>query len=382
MAPPETARGGFWKNWNHFVGIILALSGVEAIANSTGVMKLDPGSTEERPSVAKTATPAIIWVVAEVTLFTALLGLGMHALAGLEVDRGQVNAPGHPGVRDQMLRYLAEVFTGEQFGPAAGGVAGLIVATVFALLLLSAVNTAIVDLTAILFLMSRDGEMPRGFQILILNNFGVPNLGLIVATIIPALMVVAIPDVAGLADLYAVGVVGAIATNLGATSTDAKLDLLVWERVPMFCTFIIVLAIELTLFVNKPGARVFAGTIVAVGLLMHAIPRIVQKRAPPAAAEKRAPTQPLQSRPEFLKCAVCGSPIVCAVRGCGQTLEFAIEIAKGYGPAALHSICSRATHSQPGGFQSRLEGRPRGSLHFRVRKREGVWTPLFALLCS
>ena len=59
-------------------------------------MKLDPGSTEEHPSVTKTATPAIIWVVAEVTLFTALLGLGMHALAGLEVDGGQVNAPGHP----------------------------------------------------------------------------------------------------------------------------------------------------------------------------------------------------------------------------------------------------------------------------------------------
>jgi amino acid transporter len=196
-------EGGFWKNWNDFAGIVLALSGVEAIANSTGVMKLDPGSTERRPSVAKTATPAIISVVAEVTLFTPLLGLGMHALAGLEVDRGQVNAPGHPGVRDQMLRYLAEVFTGEQFGPAAGEVAGLIVATVFALLLLSAVNTAIVDLTAILFLMSRDGEMPREFQIL--NNFGVPNLGLIVATIIPALMVVAIPDVAGLGDLYAVG---------------------------------------------------------------------------------------------------------------------------------------------------------------------------------
>ena len=97
-------EGGFWKNWNDFVGIVLALSGVEAIANATGVMKLDPGSTEEHPSVTKTATPAIIWVVAEVTLFTALLGLGMHALAGLEVDRGQVNAPGHRGIRDQMLR--------------------------------------------------------------------------------------------------------------------------------------------------------------------------------------------------------------------------------------------------------------------------------------
>ncbi len=62
--------------------------------------------------------------------------------------------------------------------------------------------------------------MPREFQIL--NNFGVPNLGLIIATLIPALMVVAIPDVAGLGDLYAGGVVGAIATNLGATSTDPK----------------------------------------------------------------------------------------------------------------------------------------------------------------
>jgi amino acid transporter/nucleotide-binding universal stress UspA family protein len=320
-------EGGFWKNWNDFVGIVLALSGVEAIANSAGVMKLDPGSTEARPSVAKTATTAIISVVAEVTPFTALLGLGMHALAGLEVDRGQVNAPGHPGVRDQMLRYMAEVFTGEQFGPAAGDAAGLIVATVFALLLFSAVNTAIVDLTAILFLMSRDGEMPRHFQIL--NNFGVPNLGLIVATIIPALMVVAIPDVAGLGDLYAVGVVGAIATNLGATSTDTKLDLLLWERILMFCTFIIMLAIELSLFVDKSGARLFAGTIVAVGLLMHAIQRIGQKRAPLAAAEKRKPTQPPQSRPEFPKRAVSGSPIVCAVRGCGRTVEFAIEIAKG-----------------------------------------------------
>ena len=64
----------------------------------------------------------------------------MHALAGLAVERGQVNAPGHPGVRYQMLRYLAEVFTGEQFGPADGRVSGLIVATVFALLLFSAVK--------------------------------------------------------------------------------------------------------------------------------------------------------------------------------------------------------------------------------------------------
>src|SRR5438445_9621236 len=36
----QPLSGGFWKNWNGFVGVVLALSGVEAIANATGVMKL------------------------------------------------------------------------------------------------------------------------------------------------------------------------------------------------------------------------------------------------------------------------------------------------------------------------------------------------------
>jgi amino acid transporter/nucleotide-binding universal stress UspA family protein len=317
-------EGGFWKNWNNFVGMVLALSGVEAIANATSVMKLDPGSSDEHPSVTKTSTPAITWVMIEVTLFTALLGLGMHALGGLEVDHGEVNAPGHPGVRDQMLRYMAEVFTGEKFGPAVGNIAGLIVATAFALLLLSAVNTAIVDLVAILFLMSRDGELPGQLQIL--NSFGVPVLGLIVAAVIPAAMVVGIGDVADLADLYAVGVVGAIATNLGATSTDPTLNLSPWQRVLMFSTFIIMLAIELTLFVNKPGARVFAGTVVAAGLLLHALARMMQKRSPPATGEE--PEEMYQRRREFLEGMTSGPPIVCAVRERGGTLDFAIKIAQ------------------------------------------------------
>src|SRR5258706_13102247 len=59
----------FATNWKGFVGIVLALSGVEAIANSTGVMKLDPGSSLSRPSVSKTSTPAIIVVMVEVCLF-------------------------------------------------------------------------------------------------------------------------------------------------------------------------------------------------------------------------------------------------------------------------------------------------------------------------
>src|SRR3989440_9409218 len=52
--------------WVQFVGVILALSGVEAIANLTGVMKLDPGSTPERPSVARESLKAITPVAIEV----------------------------------------------------------------------------------------------------------------------------------------------------------------------------------------------------------------------------------------------------------------------------------------------------------------------------
>jgi amino acid transporter len=39
--------GKFQANWVAFVGVILALSGVEAIANLTGVMKLDPDASPE-----------------------------------------------------------------------------------------------------------------------------------------------------------------------------------------------------------------------------------------------------------------------------------------------------------------------------------------------
>ncbi|MBV8586002.1 MAG: amino acid permease, partial [Verrucomicrobia bacterium] len=265
----QPLHGGLLQNWNGFVAVVLALSGVEAIANATSVMKLNKGSTEDDPCVSETSNRAILWVMIEVCVFTALLGLGMCALGGLVVENGDVNAPGNPGVRDYMLKYMGQIFVGGVLGTPAGQIAGFIVSIVFGLLLMSAVNTAIVDLIAISFLMARDGEIPGPFEKL--NSFGVPTLGLVVATVVPTILVVAIKDVAGLADLYAVGVVGAIATNLGASSTDRKLGLATWERVLMFCTFIIMAAIEISLFIDKPNARLFALAILAVGLVLHGL---------------------------------------------------------------------------------------------------------------
>ena len=265
----QPLHGTFSQNWAGFVGIVLALSGVEAIANATGVMKLDPGSTDERPSVVKTSTPAILMVMIEVCVFTALLGLAMHALSGLQIVNGDVNAPGAEGVRDYMLRYMGQIFVGGALGPALGHAFGFVVSIVFAMLLLSAVNTAIVDLIMIQFLMSRDREVPAIFHRL--NKWGVPSAGMVLATLVPMSLVLLVKDMAGLADLYAVGVVGAIATNLGATATDRKLSIKSWERTLMFTTFVVMAAIEMSLLIDKPNARYFAVTILAVGLILRGL---------------------------------------------------------------------------------------------------------------
>src|SRR5260370_35611873 len=50
----QPLHAGLWQNWACFVRIVLALSGVEAIANATGVIRLDPGSSDEHPSAVQT----------------------------------------------------------------------------------------------------------------------------------------------------------------------------------------------------------------------------------------------------------------------------------------------------------------------------------------
>jgi amino acid transporter/nucleotide-binding universal stress UspA family protein len=322
----QPLQGTFSRNWAGFVGMVLALSGVEAIANATGVMKLDPGSTDEHPSVIRTSTPAILIVMIEVCVFTALLGLAMHALTGLQIANGDVNAPGAEGVRDYMLRYLGGAFVGGAIGVSFGHLFAVVVSLVFALLLLSAVNTAIVDLIAIQFLMARDRELPKIFQRL--NKWGVPGTGMLLATVVPMLLVVLVKDMAGLADLYAVGVVGAIATNLGATSTDRKLSIKSWERTLMFATFIVMAAIEFSLLIDKPNARYFAVTILAVGLILRGL--VQERRMKKEAAPLLPPSMPVQlttNEPAMAENAT-GEAILCAIRGPGRTLDFALREAR------------------------------------------------------
>jgi amino acid transporter/nucleotide-binding universal stress UspA family protein len=386
-------QGGLAANWPKFVSIVLALSGVEAVANSTGVMRLDKNSTLEKPSVSQTSTPAILWIMAEVVFFTAFLGLAMEALPHLHIithdaldptvdlRHPEVNAPGHADVRDYMLRYMGEHFVSHAFGPAAGHVMGVLVSIVFGVLLLSAVNTAVGALISTMYLMARDRELPVVFRRL--NDFGVPTWGLVLSAAIPLTLVLLVSDLSALAELYAVGVVGAIATNLGACSTDRKLELKFWERAIMFATFLVMLVIEISLFVDKPSARVFAITVLAIGLILRALAREQAQRsafavvlvmliglfiddvragvlavtimagglilrgllgerslkrqvqaaglpgAPGGAGAEAARAKPEEPvLPVGDRESASGTPLLCAVRGIGKTLDFALEEAR------------------------------------------------------
>jgi len=379
----QPLHGSFAHNWAGFVGIVLALSGVEAIANATGVMKLDPGSTEERPSVVKTSTPAILVVMIEVCVFTALLGLAMHALSGLQIVNGDVNAPGAEGVRDYMLRYMGQVFVGGTLHPALGHAFGFIVSIVFAMLLLSAVNTAIVDLIMIQFLMSRDREIPKIFQRL--NKWGVPSAGMLLATVVPMLLVILVKDMAGLADLYAVGVVGAIATNLGATSTDRKLSIAPLQRTVMFGTFLVMAAIEISLLIDKPNARYFAVTILAVGLILRGLvqERRMKKEGAPKVVRDKLPIELSRPSGETIAASLGAEAILCAIRGTGRTLDFALREARETGRRLYFLFVREQPFMTEQDAKRKWQEDPEASAIFaEAKQKAGDQQPLFAYAVS
>src|SRR5216110_3884751 len=119
LEPRHESLGAVWVQ---FVGVILALSGAESIANLTGVMKLDPGSTMEQPSVARESLKAITPVAMEVVIGTALLGWAMLSLPAVLdktlhlTDKGAIAAV--LGQRSEdMLRFVGEQFATATFSP-------------------------------------------------------------------------------------------------------------------------------------------------------------------------------------------------------------------------------------------------------------------------
>ena len=156
----------------------------------------------ERPRVARESLKAILPVAIEVVLGTALLGWAMLSLPSvLEktlhlTDKGTIAAV--LGQRSEdMLRFVGEEFATATFSPAIGHIFGWVVGIVFCLLLLSAANTAIVAMIGLLYMMSRDREMPRQFRLP--NRHGVPLWPLVIAVGLPIVVLLFAANFAALA---------------------------------------------------------------------------------------------------------------------------------------------------------------------------------------
>jgi amino acid transporter/nucleotide-binding universal stress UspA family protein len=328
----EPRHESFTTVWVQFVGVILALSGAESIANLTGVMKLDPGSTMEHPSVARESLKAILPVAIEVVVGTALLGWAMLSLPSvldktlhLGGDKGMIAAV--LGQRSEdMLRFVGEEFAGATFSPAVGQIFGWIVGIVFCLLLLSAANTAIVAMIGLLYMMSRDREMPRQFRRL--NRHGVPVWPLVIAVGLPVVVLLFAADFTALAGLYAIGVVGAITVNLGSCTFNRTVDFTWYDRVLFAITFVILAFVELTLAHTKVDALQFVLAILIGGLALRAYTLkrqgLTTLTVTREVAQMVTPDLVTSMRPRLEE----GQKIMVAARGITPVLTFALEEAQ------------------------------------------------------
>lgn len=235
--------------WVAFVSIVLALSGVEAIANLTGVM--------HKP-VAHTARKAIWAVALEVATFNIVLSLFMLAIFPLDRS-AHVN---------DMLAFLTDHFV----GPAGAWP----VRIVGGLLLLSAGNTAITDMISVQYLMARDGELPQ--MLVKLNRFGVPWIPAMIAAGVPILVLIISHNLEALAALYAIGVVGAVAINVTLCSTHPRLRRM-HRKLPMMLLGVSLLAIWVTLAFTKLHALLFVTIVMVVGLSARAVTKWLNRRS-------------------------------------------------------------------------------------------------------
>ncbi|HLW36560.1 MAG TPA: amino acid permease, partial [Chthoniobacterales bacterium] len=299
--------------------------------NITGVMKLDPGSTLEKPSVASESVKAIVPIAIEVVAGTALLGWAMLSLPSVLsktlhlTDTSAISSVLQLRSED-MLRFIGEQFATATFSPAIGNFFGWIVGIVFFLLLLSAANTAIVAIVGLLYMMSRDGEMPRQFRQL--NRHGVPIYPLLIAIGLPTVVLLFVANFTALAGLYAIGVVGAIAVNVGSCTFNRSAGFTWYDHLLFGVTFCVLFFVELTLAKTKPDALFFVFVVLLGGLALRAytlkrqgmttvtVTREVAKMVTPTLESA------MQSRLRE------GQKIMVAARGITPVLSFALDEAR------------------------------------------------------
>jgi amino acid transporter/nucleotide-binding universal stress UspA family protein len=361
--------------WVNFTKICLALAGVEAVANMTGLMK-HPVDREAKRT---------IWPVAiEVVVLNLVFGL---ALAGMSFSSGgtplsELHTPDDirlkesrsalieslppelaQGLRPDFsivldartletlpeptietytsikeheeqveeytnasMRVIASESGANLFGNRFGSIFGQIAGIAFGLLLLSATNTAVMAMVSVLFSMAQDSELPKALTKL--NYSGVPWVGLVVAVVVPVAVIFVERDVTVLAKLYVLGVAGAITVSVLSCAVNKKLDIGTKSRIGMWALGLFLLSITVTIGVTQLVSTIFSGTLVALVLSSRYLAKVNRAGAAEPIpepitgwlAEVRAQEGQLQIDPDKPK-------IMLAARGRYQA-EFAVDLAK------------------------------------------------------
>jgi len=358
--------------WVNFTKICLALAGVEAVANMTGMMK-KPVDQEAK----KTIWPVSVEVVALNLVFgLALAGL-TFAVAGTEMQhldkpdterlvesrqafidtmppasradydasmpikltKDQIAALPEPGAlayehleshryqvgqyTNAAMRIVAENTATDVLGPTMGTIFGNIAGITFGLLLLSATNTAIMAMVSVFYAMAQDDELPRSLTKL--NYSGAPYIGLIVSIIIPIFVISFEQDVTVLASLYVLGVTGAITVTVLSSAINTKLELTPLTRTLFWTLGLFLLSITITIGITQPISTAFSGTLVALALGIRTIRTLRPASTGKALEEPGGGWMPiLSANPEI---DPDKPKIMLAARGRYQS-EYAIDLAK------------------------------------------------------
>ena len=153
------------------------------------------------------------------------------------------------------------------------------------------------------------------------------------ACVLSCLVVAFTGDLEKLAELYAIGVIGAITINLGLCTLDRSLLVHPLERIGLGLMACILLLIELTIVVTKPHATLFAGSVVVGGLILRAVAAEIRARRAPAIAEAELPEEERVSILATLQ-QRCGpiktdaARVMVAIRGPTRLMDFALDYAR------------------------------------------------------
>jgi nucleotide-binding universal stress UspA family protein len=141
----------------------------------------------------------------------------------------------------------------------------------------------------------------------------------------------------------------------------------------------------MSLLIDKPNARYFAVTILAVGLILRGLvqERRMKKERPTIATEKVAVDLARTGPVTALSARVGGESILCAIRGTGRTLDFALREARETGSRLyLLFVREQPFMTEQDVKRKWQEDEEASKIFDEAKQKAGDYQPLFAYAVS